>query len=136
MPKLSHSFKAQEALEGNLLAEGDWPATVVDSAIRLSADGNEEIVVIELRMKSGEVVTDWLRINSTNPVPREISRRSLGNLCVALCINELENTEQLHNREVMVRVTTRRSEGYPPRNRFAYLPLSQEPQEVASLETT
>lgn len=127
MPQLAESFVAREAVEENLIPDGDYEASVADTAIRVSADGSEEMLLVEMTLASGAVIVDWLRINSNNQIAREIARKSLAQLCISLGIEELSDTAELHGQRVMVRVTTQRGGKYAARNRFAYFPMREEP---------
>lgn len=123
MPKMSASFVAREAAEENLIPAGEYKASIAETAIRLSADGSEEVLLLESKLETGAMIIDWLRINSSNSIVREIARKSLAQLCLAVGIEELEDTDDLHGQTLVIRVTTHRGEGYAPRNRFAYFPL-------------
>jgi hypothetical protein len=132
MPKMSQPFNAHKEVEGDLIADGEYVGTICATALRVTEKGNEEVLVIESELNSGDVIKDWLWINSDYTGSREKARKSLAQLCLALDIKELEETDQLHGKSVMIRVTTQRGEGYQPRNRFAYFPLRDEKKTPSS----
>ena len=123
MPKMSETFKARKEVEGDLIADGDYVGTICATALRVTENGKEEFLVIQSELNTGDVIQDWLWINSIYTGSRERARKSLAQLCLALGIDELDDTDQLHGKRVAIRVTTQRGEGYQPRNRYAYSPL-------------
>ncbi|MDF3351596.1 hypothetical protein HKX17_15690 [Sulfitobacter sp. KE34] len=123
MPKMSQPFNARKEVEGDLIADGEYTGTICATSLRVTENGNEEVLVIESELNTGDVIRDWLWINSSYTASRERARKSLAQLCLALGIDELDETDQLHGRSVVIRVKTQRGEGYQPRNRYAYSPL-------------
>ena len=110
----------------------NYVGTICATALRVTENGNEEVLVIESELNTGDVIKDWLWINSGYTGSREKARKTLAQLCLALGIDELHETDQLHGKSVVIRVTTQRGEGYQPRNRYAYSPLRDDTKVASS----
>lgn len=125
MNKLSEPFKVSEVLYENLIPEGVYPATVLDSNVSLANDGEQEVVVLlmEMTMLSGEKreVVDHLRINSKSEIARQIARRNFADLLISIGIEEFSDPTDLKDKSLRVRATVKANEGWKPLNNFSYL---------------
>lgn len=130
MPKMSKSFNVESALKRSMIPDGDYSATILATDIRIEGDAaDEETLVVQFAIfdgsgEDGRQVYEWFRVNSASKPVREIAEKSLAQLLGAVGVHELVDTEDLHDKQLVVRVTTQVAAGYLPRNRYAYLPSS------------
>lgn len=138
MARLESPFVVQEAINDNLLREGEYSALIADSALRPTHDGNGVIIVVELQLThtDGEVRShhEWLRINHPHPVAQRIARKSFADLLFATGFSELEDTDDLIGKVCSVRVSIQLREGYPPRNRLHFRTQVEEPPVQANAQ--
>lgn len=134
MPPLSNPFNAKAAYDENLIPEGTYPASVMDSAIRIGDDGAEEIIVVQMDVsvtpETSRSAMEWLRINSASDVALRIARKNLADLLTAVGIDTLDDTDDLIGKKLCVRVSVYTSDNYGPRNRFTFLPLDAQAAEL------
>ena len=129
MPKMSTTFNAKAAQERVLVPEGTFPATILSTDVRAGGNSaDEEIVVVQFSVfdgssEDGRTVFEWFRLNSPSTAVREIAEKNFVQLLDAVGIDELDDTDELHGKELTVRVTIQTSNGYPPRNRYAFAPI-------------
>lgn len=124
MNNLSETFKVSEALHDALIPSGTYPVTVLDSTVKLADDGIQEIIVLSLEMTMPTAeqrsTVDYLRINSDNPIVRQIARNNFADMLVALNIGELKAVTELRGKSLQVRVTVREIPGKRPLNNYSY----------------
>lgn len=118
MAFLGQSFDATQvdpAQDFTPLPSGEYPAIVVDSDMKSTKAGNGQYLeltyqVIDGPMK-GRLV--WERLNLDNPNAKavEIAQRSLSSLCHAVGVMKVDDSQQLHNKPLVIRVEFVQADG-------------------------
>lgn len=99
---------------------GVYVAQVVDSDLKPLKSGNGEGLSLTMEVLDGECrgrkVFANLNIRHTNPEAQRIGQSQLSALCHAAGVIRLQDTTQLHNKPLRMRVKIRKQEGYDDRN--------------------
>lgn len=127
MPMMSKPFNAGVARKRTLIPDGVYAAVIVATDVRVEGEAaDEETLVVQMEVALGEnekrQVFESFRLNHPSTPVREIAEKALVQALEAMGIDELTDTDELHGKQMAVRVTTQTSANYPPRNRYLYLP--------------
>ena len=111
------------------ILDGEYAAQIIKSEMKDTKAGTGQY--LELRVQileppyNGRIVFDRLNLINPNQVAVSIANRTLADICTALGITEIEDSEELHNQELTVRIATEERDGYPPSNVIKkYLPAN------------
>jgi hypothetical protein len=107
------------------LPEGDYVLQVIDSEVRATKSGTGQMLVLTLEVVDGSYrgrrIWDRLNIRNQNPTAQHIAENALADLCKALGIANLIESETLHYKPFGARVKVRPAEGqYGPSNTVRY----------------
>jgi hypothetical protein len=98
-----------------VIPAGKYVCQVVNSEMRPTKDGAGAYLWMELEILEGEYagrkVFDRLNIQNANQQAVDIARRNLSSLCHAIGELQVENSEQLHWKPVLVTVRVRPASG-------------------------
>lgn len=90
---------------------GDYEAMVTASQEKTTKDGGGSYLELTLEIQGGQFQGHrlWDRLNLQNRNPRavEIAQKQLAQLCHATGVLQLNDSEQLHNRPVIVKVSAK-----------------------------
>lgn len=129
---------------------GDYHMQVIESEIVPTKSGTGNQLVLTLEVIDGphqnRRIWDRLNIRNANADAQRIAQRSLADLCQAIGLSALKNTEQLHFRPFTGRVTIKQDKSgeYGPQNRVRYKarggnaprPTSAAPAQNAASQST
>jgi len=83
------------------LPDGKYEVVIVNSDIRQTKAGTGEFIEVEMQVIGGDHAGRrlWERYNvaNTNKIAEDIGRAQLGGLCTALGVQNMTDTEQLHD---------------------------------------
>lgn len=108
------------------LPAGDYHMQVIESEIKPTKSGSGDQLVLTLEVIDGpnqnRRMWDRLNIRNANADAQRIAQRSLADLCQAIGLSALRNTEDLHFKPFIGRVTIKidKSGEYSPQNRVRY----------------
>lgn len=101
------------------LPPGQYEAIITRSDIKATKAGDGEYIELEMQITSGDHSGRrvWERLNVSNPNKQaeDIAKAALRQLCVACGIDDMTDTEQLHDTPFMVYLEIDRKD--PTRNR-------------------
>jgi len=90
---------------------GDYEAMVTASEQKQTKDGTGHYLELTLEIQSGPMqgrrLWDRLNLSNRNPKAVEIAQKQLAQLCHATGVLQVANSEQLHNRPVIMKVTAK-----------------------------
>lgn len=90
---------------------GDYEAMVTASQEKATKDGRGSYLELTLEIQGGQFqgrrLWDRLNLQNSNPKAVEIAQKQLAQLCHATGILQLNDSEQLHNRPVVVKVSAK-----------------------------
>ncbi len=114
------------------LPPGEYHVGVVDSGVEQKNNGLQAKFVYEVINgdHAGRKIHDRMWITHTNPTAAEIGLRSLKTLATSAGHqnpNMVNDTEELHGRELVVRLAVREHEGKHYQDVKAYKPASGQP---------
>lgn len=131
---------------GEVIPKGKYSAIITDSDVAKTKAGgkrlNLQFEVIDGPHK-GAVFFDGLNVENSNPQAEEIARRALAAICVAVGVFKIGDTQELHNKPLLVHVGVeeprenkdRPGEMYPQRNSVnGYEPIGGTKPGVAGLQ--
>jgi hypothetical protein len=103
------------------IPDGEYTAMITASEMRQTRSGNgaylELTVEIQDGPHAGRRIYDRLNLENPNSQAVSIARRTLAQICHAVGVLQLQDTEQLHNRPFVAIVRTEPGrDGYGPRN--------------------
>lgn len=109
------------------LPRGMYQVMVIGSDIKQTQAGTGHFIELTLQVVDGEYtgrrVWDRLNVSNPNKTAEEIAKRALQELCLAVNVNNLTDTEQLHDKPVLAEIDIDRKD--PSRNRvMGYAALS------------
>jgi hypothetical protein len=108
-----------------LIPAGNYPAVVEDSSIESLKSGNGQALKLTLRIVDGQYTGRkvWARLNirHNNPEAERIAQQQLRELCDSIGITRMQDTVELHNKPVGIRVKIREDKTgqYEPTNEIA-----------------
>jgi hypothetical protein len=102
-----------------LLPAGDYPAVVTASEMKQTKDGTGQYLSLVWQIidgpAKGRTVFQNLNLVNKNPKAVEIASRDLAGICKAMdLVNLVDNSSELHNKPVMVKLKVS-----PPRGDYA-----------------
>jgi len=110
---------------------GDYKAMITESEMKPTRAGTGQYLQLVWEITEGQH-TDrkiWDRLNLVNPNPTavDIAKRDLASIMRAVGLDKIDDTEQLHYKEVMITVTVRKGDnGYEDSNEIkAYAPAGR-----------
>lgn len=87
---------------------GTYEAVITDSSIKATKNGLGKGLNLTFEIVSGEnkgqKVWEWINIQHPSAEAQRIGQEDLAKLCKALNITRLTDTEQLHNKPLMITV--------------------------------
>ena len=90
---------------------GDYPAMVTASQQKATKDGTGSYLELTLEIQEGPFqgrrLWDRLNLQNKNPKAVEIAQKQLAQLCHATGVMQVNDSEQLHNRPVIVKVSAK-----------------------------
>lgn len=102
------------------LPEGQYEVIITRTDIKTTQRGDGEYIELEMQVTSGDHSgrRHWERLNVSNPNKKaeDIAQAALGQLCVAVGLQEMTDTEQLHDIPFVVSLEIDRKD--PTRNRI------------------
>jgi hypothetical protein len=109
------------------LPRGMYQVMVIGSDIKKTQAGTGHFIELTLQVVDGEYtgrrVWDRLNVSNPNKTAEEIAKRALQELCLAVNVTNLTDTEQLHDKPVLAEIDIDRKD--PSRNRvMGYAGLS------------
>jgi hypothetical protein len=111
------------------IPEGDYKAMITDSEMKPTRAGTGEYLQLVWEVTDGEHAARriWDRLNLKNPSEKavQIAERDLSSIMRALGLQQMQDTEELHYKELLVSVTIRKGDnGFEDSNEIkAYAPL-------------
>jgi len=97
-----------EEQEYELIPEGDYTAQIVASEMKDTKAGTGQYLELRIQILEepyqGRLVFDRLNLVNPNSVAVEIGQRALLQICKAVGVEDLEDSEQLHGREMKVKI--------------------------------
>lgn len=137
MADLDFEFDPNEVPEDDRsfdpLPAGEYQMQVIESEIKPTKSGGGEQLILTLEVINGPYskrrVWDRLNIRNQNADAQRIAQRSLADLCLAVGITSLRNTDDLHFKPFIGRVTIKadKSGQYGPQNAVRYKPRGGHP---------
>jgi hypothetical protein len=99
------------------LPRGSYNAIIIDSDIKSTKAGTGEYIVIQVvdGINAGRRLWERLNVSNQNKTAEDIAKAALAELCSAVGVTKLTDTEQLHDRPFQVHVDIDRKD--PTRNR-------------------
>lgn len=102
---------------------GVYPAQIIESELRALKSGNGEALALQFEILgnqfAGRRVFANLNIHHNNPEAQRIAQEQLSAICHAVGVMQLQDSSQLHNKPMNVRVKIRKQEGYEDRNEIS-----------------
>ncbi len=99
---------------------GDYEVMVVASELKMTKDGNGQYLQLELQIQNGQFhgrkLFDRLNLHNNNAKAVEIAQRQLSQLCHAIGVMQVMDSEQLHFKPCIARVAVRSEPGRDPSN--------------------
>lgn len=90
---------------------GDYEAMVTASQQKATKDGTGSFLELTLEIQSGQYqgrrLWDRLNLQNKNPKAVEIAQKQLAMLCHATGVMQVNDSEQLHNRPVIAKVSAK-----------------------------
>jgi hypothetical protein len=90
---------------------GDYEAMVTHSEMRKTKDMTGEYLELTLEIQAGQYqgrkLWDRLNLANQNPKAVEIAQKQLAQLCHATGVMQVKNSEQLHNKPVIMKVAAK-----------------------------
>ncbi len=117
----------------DVLPAGEYDVCIVSSAIETTAKGDGKFLKLELQVLNGEFqnrrVFDRLNLWNPSAKAQEIARGTLSAICRAVGVLTPNDSSDLHNKPLRVKVTVRKSDEYGEQNEVkAYRPRNGQPQ--------
>jgi hypothetical protein len=125
----------------NAIPAGEYPAMVIDSQMKITKDGTGQYLELVLEIQEGlfkgRRLWDRLNLQNRSSQTVEIAQRQLSALCHAIGVMQVNDSEQLHHKPCVVKVSVRPPEANrEPTNevkgyKALAAPLGQQPAFVA-----
>lgn len=120
------------------LPAGDYNAIITESETKLTKDGSGQYLQIKLEVQSGEfagrILFDRLNLWNNNRQAQEIAQRSLSQICHAVGVLQVNDSQELHNKPLIATVKIRPArDNYEASNEIkgykagAAIPVAQQP---------
>lgn len=111
MANLGH-FDATQIQPGGsyeVVPAGEYRAIVVDSVMENTKSGSGQFLKLSIQIidgpHSGVVLFDRLNLVNANPKAVEIAQRTLSAICHSVGVLQVQDSAQLHNRPLVIRVS-------------------------------
>ena len=102
------------------LPAGKYLAMITESEMKATKAGTGEYLQLTIEVQDGEFkgrkVFDRLNLKNANVTAVEIAQRQLSALCHATGVMQLQDSEQLHFKPVIVKVSVQHDAGQEPSN--------------------
>lgn len=99
---------------------GEYAAQIVDSDVKPTRNNTGHYAELTFEVTDGEFKGRrvWARLNLDNPNPKavEIAQRELSAICHAVGVLQVNDTQQLHYKPMVIRVDIEQRDGYAPSN--------------------
>ena len=99
---------------------GDYEAMVTASEMKTTKDGTGQYLELRLEIQSGHAqgrsLFDRLNLQNRNPKAVEIAQKQLAQLCHATGVLQVTDSQQLHNRPIVMKVAVRNDPERGPSN--------------------
>lgn len=99
---------------------GSYIAQVIESEIKPTKSGTGQMLTLRWQVVDGQykgrLVFDRLNIVNQNPKAEEIGQRQLSAVCHAAGVLKLQDTSQLHNKPIKIKVKIRQDDQYGDTN--------------------
>lgn len=99
---------------------GSYIAQAIESEIKPTKNGTGQYVQFTWKVLDGQykgrLIFDRINVKNANQVAEQIGQKQLSALCHAAGVLRLQDTMQLHNRPVKVRVVMRKDDQYGDSN--------------------
>ena len=122
MSKLDFNVEDAPADEGfEPIPAGTYSAQIIQSEMKDTRAGTGQYLELRIQIldepHTGRLVFERLNLVNPNSTAVAIAQRTLADLCKALDINEIEDSEELHSKEFQVKLAVTEARGdYPPGN--------------------
>lgn len=108
---------------------GEYTAMITDSEMKPTKNNNGEYLQLVFDICDGDYegrkIFARLNLNNPNTTAVEIAQRELSAICHAVDVLTPEDSSDLHDKPMLIKVKIRQSPGYDPQNEIsAYKPLS------------
>ena len=111
MANLGGVFNAELVQPGGsfeVIPAGEYRAILVDSVMESTKSGSGQFLKLSIQIidgpHSGVVLFDRLNLINSNPKAVEIAQRTLSAICHAVGVMQVQDSAQLHNRPLVIRV--------------------------------
>lgn len=125
MATLNFNAQAVQPAQNNFqpIPAGVYPAQIVESELRDLKSGNGQALSLQFEILgdkfAGRKVFANLNVHHNNPEAQRIAHEQLSAICHAVGVLQLQNSTQLHNKPLNIRVKIRKQEGYEDRNEIS-----------------
>lgn len=125
MATLNFNAQAVQPAQNNFspIPAGVYPAQIVESELRDLKSGNGQALSLQFEILgdkfAGRKVFANLNIYHTNPDAQRIAQEQLSAICHSVGVMQLQDSSQLHNKPLNIRVKIRKQEGYEDRNEIS-----------------
>lgn len=121
----ARSYEPSASPTRSPLPRAEYPAIVIDSALKTTKAGDGQYIELTIQVIDGEYsgrrIWDRLNVNNPNKGAEDTAKGALKSLCAACRVDELVDTAQLHDLPFTLSLDLDRKD--PSRNRvMAYLP--------------
>ena len=105
---------------------GQYKMQVIESKIEDTKSGSGQMLTLTLEVVEGQFanrrIWDRLNVRNDNPDAQRIAQRALADLCLAIGVAQLRDTDELHFKPFMARVGIRQDKTgqYGPQNTVRY----------------
>lgn len=117
---------------------GDYTAIITESETKLTRDGSGQYLQLKLEVQGGEfagrTLFDRLNLWNNNRQAQEIAQRTLSQICHAVGILQVTDSQELHNKPLIAIVKVRPArDAYEASNEIkgykaaAAIPVAQQP---------
>lgn len=93
------------------LPAGDYAAIITESETRTTKDGSGQYLQIKIEVQGGEfagrVLFDRLNLWNNNRQAQEIAQRSLSQICHAVGVMQVNDSQELHHKPLIATVKVR-----------------------------
>ncbi len=137
MAQLGQAFDPNEVPEDDRsfdpLPAGDYMMQVIESKIDDTKSGSGQMLVLTLEVVDGpnanRRVWDRLNIVNQNADAQRIAQRALADLCLAVGVTALRDTDELHFKPFAAKIGIRQDKSgqYGPQNTVRYKPRAATP---------
>ena len=90
---------------------GDYEAMVTDSTMKSTKDGTGQYLELTVEIQTGQFqgrrLFDRLNLQNRNPKAVEIAQKQLAQLCHATSVLQVQDSQQLHNRPIVMKVAVK-----------------------------